>query len=105
MIWENGHDYKTLYLLGVWAIEEADDASGASILVGVKTLAYSAPYFNAESYAHQMKGGFQLYYPDDGRPPDRPATTYYDPSQRLRLRREVERELAAQAEALALLLA
>jgi hypothetical protein len=90
------YSYKTLYLLGVWVYGEN------SIFVGVKTLAYSAPYFNVESYMRQTQSDFRIYYPDDGRPPmDKPILAHYDPAQRLQLRRDVQRELMTQAEALA----
>src|SRR5262245_33881339 len=94
MIWcrpRTYYSYKTLYLLGVWVYGEG------AIFVGVKTLAYSAPYFNIESYMRQTQTDFRVYYPDDGRPPmDKPTLALYDPAQRLRLRRDVERELTTQ---------
>lgn len=91
--------YQTLTLLGIWAYEAVSESH---ITLGTKTLDFSAPIFNPESYYHHIKRRFDLYYQDDGSPPPddtRLFTVKYDPSKRLEVRETVQRELARWAEA------
>ncbi len=64
-----GH-YQTLEVLGIWAVEVGE---AVEIIVGTKTLAFSAPIFNAESYQIQMKRSFKTYYDGDASPPHQPS--------------------------------
>jgi hypothetical protein len=91
--------YETLTLLGLWAYEEASESR---LVLGMKTLRFSAPIFNPESYYHHIRRGFDIYYPGDASPPSnglRLYTVHYEPSRRLEIRAEIQRELARWAEA------
>ena len=84
------HGYKTLTLLGIWACAQMD---AVSIIMGTRTLAFTASFYNPEAYFHNIRRGFDLYYGDDASPPaesDRLYTTSYDQSRRLDIRGEIE---------------
>jgi hypothetical protein len=88
------YGYKTLTLLGVWVREE----SGVpTILIGVKRLPYTAPFFDAEAYHKLIRRGYDLYYEDDGMPPTDAFSIPYNPELRLSLRETVAAELARRA--------
>jgi len=97
--------YQTLGLLGIWAVEMGEEIE---VIVGTKTLTFSAPIYNAESYQLQMKRGFKTYYEGDASPPnminrhdaknlekkeDILFQTPYDRGKRLELRDAVEAAL------------
>lgn len=98
LIWrrERGYyGYRTLHLLGVWALAES---KGVRVVVGTKTLKYSAPFYDAEAYHALIQRGFETYYKDKGSPPPVESQRFcvlYDPAERLarreQLRRAVER--------------
>ena len=87
-----GYDgYRVLTLRGVWAIEEGE---AARVIVGVRRLAYSAPFYEAEAYHKLIRNSFDLYYGDDGTPPAQPTlSVLYDEAQRLTLREQVRAAL------------
>lgn len=90
------YDYRTLYLLGVWAAP--DEAGGIRLSLGVKTLAFSAPAFNPESYYHHLRRRFDVYYAGDASPaPDETLrwSAVYDPAQRLAQRAALQAALDA----------
>jgi hypothetical protein len=93
------YHYQMLTLLGLWAYER----SGVpSLMLGMKTLEYSAPIFTPESYHYHIKRRFDLHYKGDASPPPESAGQYtvqYDASRRLEIRRAIERELAQWAAA------
>ena len=87
--------YRTLTLLGVWAI---DQASETVITVGTKTRPYNAPFYEAEAYHKLIRQGFDLYYEENGSPPPesgRCMTATYTADQRLALRDAVTQALNA----------
>jgi hypothetical protein len=92
-LWYKGrgyYHYDRLWLLGIWAYGDP-----AAIVLGVKELAFKAPFYNAESYFYQMQRGFDLYYAGDGSP-DGAAPRYtaaYDPARRLAIRGDLQAEL------------
>lgn len=91
------HHYRTLTLLGIWALEIED---GAQIIIGSKTMEFDAPVFNPESYYREIKKRFDLYYKGDGTPPPESGqlySTFYDANERLALRDTVESTLATWA--------
>lgn len=86
--------YDTLGLLGVWALRTEGDA--VDLIIGTRTLTYTLPFFNPESYYRRIQTEFRTYYKDSGSPPgndQRRYTTRYDPARRLEIRREIEEEL------------
>lgn len=95
VLWQRGngyYGYKTLKVLGVWAILR-DEAT--VIVVGSKTLAFSAPFYETEAYHKLIKQNYDLYYTDDNRPPAQPSfSVRYDPEARLDLRETVGKEMA-----------
>lgn len=97
--------YQMLGLLGIWAVEMGEVME---VVVGTKTLIFSAPIYNPESYQLQMKRGFKTYYDGDASPPnminrhdaknlekkeDILFQTPYDRGKRLELRDAVESAL------------
>lgn len=60
------HGYRKLELLGVWA-HHAEKRLLLS--VGIRTLSYRAPIYDAGVYRVAIENGFHLYYDDDGGPP------------------------------------
>lgn len=91
------HHYRTLTLLGIWAVEVED---GTQIIIGSKTLEFDAPVFNPESYYREIKKRFDLYYKGDGSPPPETDWLYralYLADERLAQRDVVESTLAAWA--------
>lgn len=92
LLWyrEKGYNnYQQLYLFGVWA-QKKDELT--QLLIGTKTIEFTAPVFNAESYNAIMKTSFKTYYNDKGDAPnddDIYFRTNYEDSRRLALRREL----------------
>lgn len=89
--------YKTLTLIGVWAQAAQENESGAhQIMVGMKRLAFAAPFYDAEAYFKLIPKAFDLYYNDSGSPPDAPVLIFnYDVKARLEARERVTAALAA----------
>lgn len=87
------YGYDTLTLLGIWAVR---DREGVTLGIGTKSLAFSGPYYNPESYHRHIQKRFDIYYQDDGSPPLDPwrYSTPYDPTRRLAIRQELQAELA-----------
>lgn len=84
----NFYDYRTLHLLGVWAIS----GDPITIAVGVKALDYYPPLYVPESVYHHLKRGFDVHYAGDATPPppdDWRYSTAYDRAQRLNIRRQL----------------
>ena len=96
VIWCQKPGYSTrpaLALLGIWALGEED----ISVIVGTKTLHYSAPVYTAEAYHRLIRAGFETYYDDDGGPPPETGRLFsarYDPAARLALREQIAAILA-----------
>lgn len=85
--------YATLTLYGVWVVQQGEHND---IQLGHKTLHYSAPIYNPESYFSLIRQDFRTYYGDDGSPPPTEQLHYhvrYDPTQRLALRATLEAEI------------
>jgi hypothetical protein len=94
------HHYKTLSLLGIWALQDGNNG-GAQIIVGTRALAFTGAFYNPESYFYHLPRGFETYYGREAGPPPgatRLLDTAYDPGRRLQLRREIEAALLAWAE-------
>lgn len=92
--------YKKLIILGVWAIQRQ---AGLQLIVGTKTLEYSAAIYTAEAYHTLMKRDFRTYYGDDGSSPEGVAILYevtYHPTLRLSLRQALEQVLKEAAAAM-----
>lgn len=85
------YGYKTLTLLGVWARYEGEKPI---LLIGVKRLSYSAPFYDAEAYHKLIRRNYDLYYQDDDMPPADALIISYDPEMRLSLRETIAAELA-----------
>jgi hypothetical protein len=78
--------YKTLTIIGIWAQQ---DGEATRVIVGRKSLAFAAPFYEAEAYHKLIRNGFDLYYSDDGAPPAAPLRRYdalYAPDARLATR-------------------
>ena len=95
VVWKRApgyHGYKILTLTGLWVALRDDQPY---VLVGSKTLAFSAPFYDADAYHKIIRSSYDLYYQDDNLPPVKPAfTVRYAAEQRLELREIVARELA-----------
>ncbi|MCY3834262.1 MAG: hypothetical protein OXG85_14715 [Chloroflexi bacterium] len=61
------HGYQTLSLFGLWAHYHD---SRIVLSAGLRQLPYRAPVYDPGVYRVAIRNGFQLYYDDDGRPPD-----------------------------------
>ena len=87
------HHYRTLTLLGIWALDAEDDAH---LLIATKTLDFDSPVFNPESYHREIKRGFDLYYRGDAAPPaeDHLWNMVYLADKRLALREAIQSTLA-----------
>ena len=94
MIWHrpSGYlGYKTLTLLGGWGIQQGTDLQ---IMLGVRRLAFAAPFYDAEAYFKLIRRAFDLYYQDDGSPPTNAALTFiYESDKRLEQRELVLKTL------------
>ncbi len=90
------YGYKTLSLIGVWAVLRDDAANAVPyVIVGKKLLAFSAPFYDADAYHKLIRKNYDLYYHDDGTPPVKPSlAVHYAADERLDLRAPVARELA-----------
>jgi hypothetical protein len=65
------------------------------LAVGMKLLAFSAPFYDADAYHKLIRKNYDLYYKDDNTPPAQPAYSVpYDADQRLELRETTGREVA-----------
>ena len=90
--------YRTLRLLGIWAL---GNGSTARIIIGEKRLQFSAPVFNPESYYHHIKRKFDIFYAGNASPPlgeNEGGQLYdavYDESLRLQTRTILESVLRA----------
>ncbi len=85
------YSYKAIDLTGIWAV--ATDGEPL-IILGRRTLQYTAGYYNPESYFHHLRKSFETYYGKDASPPDNPIfQTLYDPSHRLELRHTLQSHL------------
>ncbi len=90
--------YDTLGLLGIWALRAEGDS--VDIIIGVRALTYTLPFFNPESYYRRIQTEFRTYYKDSGAPPAADQCRYrvrYDPTRRLEIRRDIEEALRAWA--------
>jgi hypothetical protein len=88
------YSYRTLTLLGIWAIMAGE---AVTLALGTKQLAFTGHYYNAESYFRHIKSRFDIYYEDDGSPPDESRRLYsvqYDSAQRLAIRQALSETLA-----------
>jgi hypothetical protein len=86
--------YETLGILGVWLLRRGE---GIEVRVGVKTLLFSAPVFNPESYYHHIRRKFDLFYTGDASPPEAASCLWaapYAPQERLSQREALAAALA-----------
>lgn len=96
VIWQRGSGYtgyKTLLLVGIWALAEDDQVR---LIVGHKALPYAAAFYEAEAYHQLMRSGFTVYYHDDGAPPPAASRRYdgwYVPAERLEQRAALRQAL------------
>lgn len=89
------YGYQTLSLLGAWALVEAGEIV---LRAGRRTLLYSAPVYQPESYHKLISRGFATYYNDNGRPPaaeDAALVVAYAAARRLELRAALQEALQA----------
>ncbi len=97
VVWMKGtgyYGYKTLTLIGVWVIQQDDDAY--TLLVGTRHLPYTAPFYSAEAYFHQIKRDFRRYYEGDVSPPSNALYRgIYTPEKRLAIRERIQTTLTA----------
>ena len=68
------HGYQLLKLMGVWAHYRETDIL---LSIGIRTLPYRAPVFDAGVYHVAIQNGFALYYEDDGHPSAADDRTFY----------------------------
>ncbi|MEM6280961.1 MAG: hypothetical protein AAF787_02105 [Chloroflexota bacterium] len=87
------YGYRTLIVAGVWA-QAADTVT--QIIIGRKTLMYSAATYNPESYHKLIRKGYSAYYTDDNTPPADGVQFDYVAEQRLALRKRLAAELLLQ---------
>ena len=84
--------YKTLRLVGVWLSPRDEQVV---IAVGMKLLAFAAPFYDADAYHKLIRKSYDLYYRDDNKPPAQPSYRVpYDAEQRLELRAMISHEVA-----------
>lgn len=101
VVWKRGsgyHGYKVLTLIGVWALPGDEDDDPVQIVVGVKHLAFAAPFFDAEAYHALIKRDFKTYYNDDSAPPipeNYRASFAFDADRRLEQRKALVAALRA----------
>lgn len=89
------YGYRRLTLVGIWAVE---GETQPLLIVGTKTLTYSAPSYEADAYHRLIRKTFDIYYTDDGSPPPEAGRLWggaYTPAQRLDLRKQVKTVLAS----------
>ncbi len=87
-------DYRKLHLFGVW-VAQSDDTT--QLMIGSKSLMFTAAVYNPESYTAIMKKTFIPYYGNDLQPPDESNIlfqTLFDVTRRIALRREIAEQLA-----------
>jgi hypothetical protein len=100
LLWHRPRGYygwKTLGLLGIWALRHDDEA--IEIVAGEKALIYSLPHYSPESYHYRIQREFKTFYADDGAPPaTADLSERFDPAARLALRRAIASYLAAWAQ-------
>ena len=96
MLWikRNGyHTYKMITLLGIWAQIQDNELH---VIVGTRPLLYQAPIYAPDSYFHQIKRDFRLYYGKDAQPPTSTTHLYNAPyvaENRLVMRQQIEMAL------------
>jgi hypothetical protein len=94
VIWCKGQGYygfKELTLLGIWALPAHQTVR---LIMGEKILPYAAPTYEAGAYHKIIQRHFDLYYQDDGHPPETPIFSVdYDSAQRLQIRAQLRDEL------------
>jgi hypothetical protein len=69
LLWVTGRGYggfRSLALLGIWALAPAD---APTIACGLRSLTYSAPVYQPEAFHALIRRDFSLYYADEGGPP------------------------------------
>jgi hypothetical protein len=92
------YGYRVLTLLGVWALEPPEPKTEpVTVVIGARRLSFAAPFFEPEAYHKLIRHGFDVYYADDGRPPEQGIRLRYSDEQRLALRDQVAAALAALA--------
>jgi hypothetical protein len=90
--------YRTLRLLGIWAV---GNGASARIVIAEKRLLFSAPVFNPESYYHHIRQKFNMFYTGNASPPleeNEGGLLYdaiYDEAERLKTRAALESVLRA----------
>jgi hypothetical protein len=85
------HHYKTINLLGIWALE----GDPVRLVMGMRTLTYQLPFYSPESYFHRIQHDFSTFYGRETHPP-RASLLYdsdYERAQRLAARRALETAL------------
>lgn len=112
------YGYKTLTLMGAWAVEAAavplaapvaplpaesnpDDSASEpppiALIAGTRTIPYTSDFYVAEAYFKLIRETFTDYYSDDGRPSDVPPAFIVDPKARLAQRAALLAALSALA--------
>lgn len=87
--------YRNLTLIGVWAQHHQE---GIDLIVGTRQLPYKADFYEAEAFYKLIRRGFDVYYEDDGHPPEAEGRLYsarYDLAERLTQRAAVAAALKA----------
>ncbi len=81
--------YQTIWLVGVWFKQPT------ALYIGSKTLTYTSPIFNPESYHRIMPKDYHPYYRDDHQPPATAHEIHFVAQDRLAVRHQVETALRA----------
>lgn len=82
------YHYRTLTLLGVWMQQDRQ------LVIGTRTLAYTAAVYNPESYFKHIQRDFEIYYGRDLAPPSEALLrAAYQPAERLKLRQALQAQI------------
>ncbi len=68
------YGYQTLHLLGVWAHYREGECL---LSMGIRSLPYRAPVYDAGVYRVAIQSNFRIYYDDAGGPPDKDDRLLY----------------------------
>lgn len=101
VIWCRGrgyHGYRALDLLGIWAVGSPGEDETITVCAGTKQLSFNSPFYDAGAYQQLVRKDYDVYYDDDGSPPQGDGLLYsrvYDKTERLAMRDALSEMVAA----------